>query len=81
MPLNPRKILGIILDESASIEERCDGYKEEFFEVMTEIIDYERKNLAQGTNIQQKINDKCNAAGDFLARKRGQAKTSEEVVR
>ena len=68
MPLNDRKIITIILDECESIQERCDGYREELVETITEIIALERQHRVQGTNIQQKINDKCNAAGNFLAK-------------
>lgn len=70
MPLNDRKIITIILDECESIQERCDGYREELVETITEIIALEREHRIQGTNIQQRISDKCNAAGDFLAKKR-----------
>ena len=70
MPLNDRKIITIILDECESIEDRCDGYREELVETITEIIALEREHRIQGTNIQQRISDKCNAAGDFLAKKR-----------
>ena len=79
MPLNPGKILSIILDECESIKERYDGYREHFIDDIIHIIDYERKNLAQGTNIQQQINEKCNSAGDLLAKKRGQTKVSGEA--
>ena len=70
MPLNDRKILNIILNECKSIEERCDGYKEELLEVIGEIIAAERQHRVQGTHIQKKITDKCNAASDFLAKNR-----------
>lgn len=78
MPLNERKIITIILDECESIEERCNGYREELVETIAEIIVLERQHRVQGTNIWQKINDKCNAAGNFLARKRGQIQITEE---
>ena len=78
MPLNERKIISIILDECNNLEPRCRGYREELIEVLTEIITAERQHRVQGTNIQQKINDKCNAAGRFLAEKRAQADTSED---
>jgi hypothetical protein len=71
MPLNERKIISIILDECQRIEERCDGYRKELVEVVTDIIIAEQQHHVQGTNIQQKINDKCNATGRFLAEKRG----------
>ena len=70
MPINDRKIINIILKECRSIEERCDGYKEELLEVITEIITAERQHRVQGTHIQKKITDKCNAAADFLAKNR-----------
>ena len=70
MPLNDQKIINIILNECQSIEERCDGYKEELLEVITEIIAAERQHRLQGTHIQKKITDKCNAAADFLAKNR-----------
>ena len=78
MPIYGQKIINIILDECKPIEERCDGYKEELVEVITEIITAEREHRVQGTYIQQKINDKCNAAGDFLAERGGQIQTEEE---
>ena len=71
MPLNDQKIIKIILDEYKSIEERCDGYRDELLETLTEIIEFERQHRVRGTNIQQQINDKCNATGNFLAKKRG----------
>ena len=79
MPLNSGKIFSIILNECESIEERYDGYKEHFIDDIIDIIDYERKNLAQGTNIQQQINEKCNSAGDLLAKKRSQSEVPQEV--
>ncbi len=72
MPLNDRKIISIILKQCAAIEERCDGYREELVNVISEIIEYERGHRVEATNIQKKINDKCNAAARFLAAQRGQ---------
>lgn len=71
MPLNERKIINIIFKEARTIEERCDGYKEELVEVIADIITAERQHRVTGTNIQQKIIDKCNSTGRFLAEKRG----------
>ena len=77
MPLNELKTITIIFDECESIEDRCDGYREELVETITEILALERQHLVQGTNIQQKISDKCNAAGDFLTKNRGVTKTTK----
>ena len=70
MPINDRKIIKIILNECESIEERCDGYKEELLEVIIDIISAERQHRVQGTHIQKKISDKCKATGDFLEKNR-----------
>lgn len=67
MPLNERKIIGIILEECRSIPERCPGYQTTLLEVITEIITAERQHSVRSTNVQQRINDKCNSAGRFLA--------------
>ena len=69
MPLNDTKIISIILEQCNRLEERRDGYREEITAAVTDIIQYERLHRVQATNIQQKINDKCNAVGSFLAEK------------
>jgi hypothetical protein len=73
MPLNDKKIITIILDECKGMPERCDGYREEMIEVITEIISYERNHKVEATNIQQKINDKCDTVAGFLTSRRQQA--------
>jgi hypothetical protein len=67
MPLNERKIISIIVEECMTIEDRCKGYRKELIETVADIITAERQHRVQGTNIQQKVNDKCNAMGRFLA--------------
>ena len=79
MPLGEKKIISIILEESAGIEERCEGYREEIIDVISEILEYERSHRVSATNIQQKINEKCNAAARFLAMRRGQDADTEEA--
>ena len=79
MPLNDRKIITIILEQCAGIEERCMGYRAELIEVISEILEYERGHRVSATNIQKKINDKCNAAARFLATQRGQDAGTEEL--
>ena len=78
MPLNDRKIISIILEQSAEIEERCEGYREELIEVIAEILEYERSHRVSATNIQKKINDKCNAVARFLTMQRSQDTRAEE---
>jgi hypothetical protein len=79
MPLNDKKIISIILEQCSGIEERCDGYREEIIEVISEILEYERGHRVSATNIQKKINDKCNTAARFLSEQRGQCTGTEEL--
>lgn len=77
MPLNERKVISIILEECKGINERCGGYREALTEAIADIITAERQHRVQSTNIQQKVNDKCNAVGRLLAEYRGRSGTME----
>ena len=77
MPLNDKKIISIILEQCAEIDERCDGYREEIIEVISDILEYERGHRVSATNIQKKINDKCNAAARFLVEQSGRESGAE----
>lgn len=79
MPLNDRKVISIILEQCKEIEERCEGYREEVIEVISDILQYERGHRVSATNIQKKINDKCNAAARFLATQRNPDVGAEEL--
>ena len=78
MPLNERKIISILLEQCKRVPHRCDGYQRELIDSISDIITAERQHRVQSTNIQQKVNDKCNAAGRFLARKRGQLQSDDK---
>lgn len=79
MPLNDKKIISIILEQCEEIEERCDGYREELIEVISEVLEYERGHRVSATNIQKKINDKFNTAARFLAEQRGHDTGTKEL--
>lgn len=70
MPLNDRKIIGILLEEGQRVPDRCPGYREEIVNVISDVITYERGHRVDATNIQQKINDKFDAAARFLTENR-----------
>ena len=78
MPLNDRKILSIILEQCSGIEERCDGYKDVIIGVIVDILENERHHRVSATNIQKKINDRCNAAAHILEGERSRATSTEE---
>lgn len=65
-----RRIVAIILQEVQSIEERCEGYRSELMAAISDILDCERQHRIQSTNIQQQINEKCDATGRYLAKRR-----------
>ena len=70
MPANNQKIIAIICEEIEGIEKRCPGYHEALLDAVAEIISDERQHRVRGTNIQQKVNDKCNSVGQFLNKTR-----------
>ena len=69
MPWNDRKIISIILKECDGLEERFDGYGKEITGAVADILQYERQHRVSATNIQKKINDKCNATARLLLSK------------
>jgi len=81
MPLNDKKIISIILEQCAGVEQRCKGYREEIIEVISDILEYERGHRVSATNIQKKISDKCNAAARFLAEQRARQGGTEDQGR
>jgi len=78
MPLNDKKIISIILEQCSEIDERCEGYRKEMIEVISDILECERNHRVSATNIQKKINDKFNASARFLAMRRGHETSPEE---
>jgi hypothetical protein len=68
-----RRIVKIILEEARSVEDRCKGYRDELMSAIGEILEYERQHRTKGTNIQLRINEKCDATGRFLAEHRSQS--------
>lgn len=80
MQINEKKLGQIIGGECQSIEERCDGYKEELVQVIVDILKAEEGHRTKATNIQQKINDRCRAAGDFLMEKQNLLKSARKEI-
>ncbi len=74
-----KKVVSIILEQCDKLEERCDNYREEIKSVVSEILEHERNHRISPMNIQKKINDKFNAAAQFLAIRCGYEIDGEEV--
>ena len=69
MPMNEQKVISILLEEVDEAPERCEGYRDELKDTIAEIVTLEHSNRRQRINIQQKVDDKCNATGVWLAGK------------
>ena len=67
MPMNSQKVLEILLEEVDAVEEPCAGYGDELRNTVAEIMMAEREHIVQRTTIQQKIDDRCEVAGKWLA--------------
>jgi len=66
MALN-KKIVSIISDQCKNLDRKCSGYRKEIFNTIADILMLESQHRIKAINIQQKINDKCDATGRFLA--------------
>ncbi len=70
MSINHQKLIRIVSEEVDKAPERCEGYRDELRDTIAEIVMLERSNRQQRIyNIQQQIDDKCNATGRLLADK------------
>jgi len=77
MPPTERKTISIVLEECKAIQERCGGYRAALTDAVADILAAERQHRVQGTNIVQKVSDKCNALGEFLAAQQAAAQGSD----
>ena len=68
MPLSDKKVITIILDECEKLPERTTGYRRAIRDTITDILMYERRHLVEATNIQQRVNQKCDSAAELLVR-------------
>lgn len=66
MAYKDEKVIGILLEQADSIEERCVGYREELREAVADIIGLERQNKFARTNIAVKVGDVVGRVGTYL---------------
>ena len=72
MPLNDKKIISIILKQCSVVDERCDGYREELVDLISDIFQLERGHRVKATTIQKKVNNKFSASARLLVQRRNQ---------
>jgi hypothetical protein len=66
VPYKDEKVIGILLEQAATAEERCDGYREELAEAVADIMTEERQNKFARTNIAVKVADIVGRVGTYL---------------
>jgi hypothetical protein len=66
VPYKDEKVVGILLEQAAIAEERCDGYREELAEAVGDIMTEERQNKFARTNIAVRVADIVSRVGTYL---------------
>ena len=66
MAYKDEKVVTIILEQVAQVEERCPGYREEVQIALAEIIQAERQHQFARTNIVSQIGDRVGRVGTYL---------------
>ena len=75
---NQNKIMDIMRDALSSIDEKCDGYREELTYAIAEILEYENEHRVSATDIQKKIDGKLSSVAKFLAKERNRKIGTED---
>lgn len=70
MAYNDKKILGVLLGELKTIDERCEGYREELGQLLGDVLQAEREHAIARTNVVKKIGDQVNTVAMWLYRER-----------
>ncbi|MDK3075505.1 hypothetical protein QO034_20730 [Sedimentitalea sp. JM2-8] len=71
MAYKDEKIVRVLLEEASSIDERCDGYREELTSALADIVQKERAHLFQRSNIVVEIGDIVSRVGTFVGMREG----------
>lgn len=71
MPIDRKRLIEIIMEESVKVDERHEGYRESMMSLVSDILADERDHAVAQTNIQQRISDKCKAEAEILFKERG----------
>ena len=74
MPYKDEKVIGILLEQAAIAEERCDGYRDELAEAVADIMMEERQNKFARTNIAVRVADIVGRVGTYFYTHSGDGK-------
>ena len=68
MPLNEEKVIQILKEQTASIEDRYEGYSKKLFGTVAEIVMLEREHAIKRISIVERIKDKIELTAEDLYR-------------
>ena len=71
MAVDQRKLVSVMRSAVSMSVDRYDGYQEDLFDHLSQIIMLEREHLHQATQIQKKISDKIEALGKLITKHGG----------
>ncbi len=61
MAVDQRKLIAVMRDAVAGVEERYTGYRSDLFDYVAQIVMLEREHERKATQIQKKISDRVSA--------------------
>ncbi|MCY4038154.1 MAG: hypothetical protein OXF09_01695 [Hyphomicrobiales bacterium] len=77
MPLKSERVLDIIKQQTEKVNNRCEGWNDEVFSLVADILNLERQHSVNRTHIETKILDQINITAQSLHQKRNNAGNEE----
>ncbi len=68
MAVDQRKLIAVMRDAVAGVEDRYPGYRSALFDYVAQIVMLEREHERKATQIQKKIGDRVAALGTLIDR-------------
>ena len=68
MSVDQRKLISVIRSSVNTSVDRYDGYREDLFDYLSQIVMLEREHLHRATQIQKKITDRIEALGRLIGK-------------
>ena len=66
MAVDQRKLIAVIKSAVEEAEPRYDGYRDDLFDYVAQIVMLEREHEKRATQIQKKVTDKVDALGTLI---------------
>lgn len=66
MAVDQRKLIAVMRDAVATVDERYSGYRTALFDYVAQIVMLEREHERKATQIQKKVGDKVAALGTLI---------------